>query len=79
MTIEYTYKIISVDQQARCMEVVYSSPGRQTVHVGARLPYVGESVEDIIRMYSPVSYWREQEAEVIVPDVGISGNISEGS
>ena len=68
--ISYTYEIIKVDPQARVMEVVYSSPGRQTMHVGARLPYVGESLEAVIDMYSPVAYWREQEAEVVVPALG---------
>lgn len=68
--IPYSYEIIKVDPQARVMEVVYSSPGRQTMHIGARLPFVGESLEAIIEMYSPVAYWREQEAEVVVPELG---------
>lgn len=72
--IPYTYEIISVDEQARAMEVVYSSEGRQTMHIGARLPYVGESLESIIQMYSPVAYWMEQDAQVVVPELG-SGEI----
>lgn len=74
MSIPYTYEIISVDPQARVMEVVYTSPGRQTMHIGARLPYQGETIEDIVQMYSPVRYWEEQEAEVVVPALG-SGTI----
>jgi hypothetical protein len=70
MSIPYNYEIIAVDQAARCMEVVYTSPGRQTMHIGARLPYVGEEVEDIVKMYSPVAYWKEQEANVVVPELG---------
>ena len=70
MSISYTYEIIKVDPQARVMEVVYSSPGRQTMHIGARLPYVGESLEAVIDMFSPVAFWREQEAEVVVPELG---------
>jgi hypothetical protein len=73
MSIEYTYEIISVDEAARCMEVVYTSEGRQTMHIGARLPFVGESLEAVIQMYAPVAYWLEQEAEVVVPDVGVGG------
>jgi hypothetical protein len=76
MSIAYSYEIISVDQQARVMEVVYSSPGRQTMHISARLPFAGESLETIINMFSPVAYWREQEAEVVVPELG-SGQIAE--
>ena len=76
MTIEYTYQIIAVDEAARCMEVVYSSEGRQTLHIGARLPYEGESLEAVIQMYAPVAYWREQETAVVVPQVGITGTVT---
>lgn len=75
MSIAYTYEIVSVDQQARVMEVVYTSPGRQTMHISARLPFVGESLEAVINMFSPVAYWREQEAEVVVPNLG-SGSVN---
>ena len=74
MSIPYTYEIINVNRQARVMEVVYSSPGRQTMHISARLPFAGESLEDVIQMFSPVAYWREQEAEVVVPELG-SGEV----
>jgi len=73
--IPYSYEISSVDSQARVMEVVYSSPGRQTMHISARLPFVGETLEAVIDMFSPVAYWREQEAEVIVPELG-SGQVT---
>jgi hypothetical protein len=76
MSIEYTYEIVSVDPAARCMEIVYSSEGRQTMHIGARLPFEGESLEAVIEMYSPVAYWIEQEAPVFVPDVGTTGIVS---
>jgi hypothetical protein len=75
MSIAYTYEITSVDTDARVMEVVYTSPGRQTMHIGARLPYVGESLEAVIQMYSPVAYWLSQEAEVITPNL-IVGQIT---
>ena len=76
MTIEYTYEIISVDEAARCMEVVYSSEGRETMHIGARLPFVGEDLEQIIRMYAPIAYWEERERAVQVPQVGASGTVA---
>lgn len=78
MSIQYTYQIIKVDPQARVMEIVYNSEGRQPVHVGARLPYAGESVEAVVQMYSPVAYWLEREAEVIIPQVGAGGQIVPG-
>ena len=72
--ISYTYEIVNVDAPARVMEVVYASPGRQTMHIGARLPFAGESLDAVVAMYAPVAYWREQEAEVVVPAVGASGS-----
>ena len=77
--ITYTYEIVNVDEAARCMEVVYSSEGRQTIHVGARLPYEGELLEDVIKAFAPVPFWREQEMPVVVPQVGLSGTVVEAS
>ena len=76
MSISYNYQIILVDEAARCMEVVYTSEGRKTMHVSARLPYKGEELEAVIGMYSPVAYWHEQEQTVQVPQVGTSGTIT---
>ncbi|OYW87535.1 MAG: hypothetical protein B7Z23_13720 [Pseudomonadales bacterium 32-61-5] len=74
--ITYNYEIISVDATAKCMEVVYSSEGRQTMHIGARLPFAGETIEGIVKTYAPVRYWQEQEAAVIVPEVGATGTVA---
>jgi hypothetical protein len=75
MSIAYTYEIVNVDPQARCMEIIYRSEGRQTMHIGARLPYKNETLEAIVHMYAPVAYWLEQEAQVVVPEIGASGAI----
>ena len=76
MSIEYTYTIVSVDATAKCMEVSYSSTGRETQLVGVRLPLVGESLEAVIDSYSPVQYWLDLEAERDVPEVGTTGVIA---
>jgi hypothetical protein len=75
MSIKYTYEIINVDESSRCMEVVYSSNNRQTLHIGTRLPYEGESVEEVIRAYAPVAYWEEKERRVVLPSTGFSGEV----
>lgn len=75
MSIEYTYEVINVDHSARCMEIVYKSAGRQTQHIGARLPHEGESVEAVVQMYAPVAYWQEQEAKVQSVAIGTSGTL----
>lgn len=76
MTITYTYNIIAVDEQTRCMEIVYAAEGHQTMHIGARLPYEGESLEAIVAMYAPIAYWNEQKMSVVPPAVGTSGVIT---
>lgn len=73
MTIAYSYKIISVDQSARCMEVVYSAEGHQTMHIGVRLPFEGEALEDVIKSFAPVPLWVEAAKPVQVPTVGFEG------
>jgi hypothetical protein len=75
MSIAYTYKILAVDEASRCMEVVYSSEGRQTMHIGARLPFEGEELDAVIEMYAPIPYWKAQETPVVVPVVNTSGTI----
>lgn len=79
MSIAYSYEIISVDATARVMEVVYTSEGRQTMHVSARLPFEGETLEAVIDMFSPVAYWMERELPVVVPQIGASGTVAPAS
>jgi hypothetical protein len=73
MSIQYTYEIISVDESARCMEVVYKSDGRQTMHISTRIPFVNEPLEGVIIMYAPIAYWAERDAPVQKVQAGISG------
>lgn len=76
MSMEYTYEIIKVDEAARCMEISYAAEGYQPMNIGTRLPYEGESVDDIAKMYAPLSYWVEQTALVVLPAVGTKGHIT---
>ena len=76
MSIEYTYNVVAVDQAAHCMEIVYTSAGRQTMHIGTRLPYVGETLEAIVQMYAPIAYWIEQDEHTIAVAVGSSGTMN---
>jgi hypothetical protein len=76
MSIEYTYEIVRVDPVARVMEVAYSADGHQTMNVGARLPFEGEALEDVIKMYAPVPLWIELATPVSVPQVGTAGTVT---
>jgi len=78
MSITYKYTILSVDIASRCMEVVYSAEGRQTMHIGARLPFEGESLEDVIIQYAPENLWLSLETPVVAPKVGLTGTIKPG-
>lgn len=78
MSINFNYEIISVNEQARCMEIIYTAEGHPLQHIGARLPYEGESLESIIRMYAPVAYWEELQRVVVTPNVGEFGYIPVG-
>lgn len=74
--ISYSYEVIAVNEEARVMEVVYTSAGRQTMHIGARLPYEGESLQAVIESYAPVAYWLEQERALGTVQVGFSGSFT---
>jgi hypothetical protein len=73
MSIKYLYTITAVDKAARCMEIIYTAQGHQTMHIGARLPFEGEPLEQVVRMYAPVRYWEEQQLAVVAPEVGATG------
>ena len=76
MSIQYTYTIESVDTAARCMVVIYEAQGHVTQHVGTRIPFEGETLEDVISMFAPVPYWEDQVRPLVAPAVGVSGVIS---
>lgn len=75
MIIQYAYRILRVDSQAKTMEVVYDSPQFGVLHVFTRMPGKGEPLENVIRQYAPIEYWREQIAEVDDVEVDTYGAI----
>jgi hypothetical protein len=75
MSINFNYEIISVNESARCMEIVYTAEGHPIQHIGARLPYEGENIESVVRMYAPINLWLELKKSVITPSIGASGYI----
>lgn len=73
MTIHYTYTITRVDAAARCMDVVFESPGRQSVAVCTRIPRKGESIDLVLDPYAPIGYWEELDQDLEIPEVGSQG------
>ena len=55
------------------MEVVYSAEGHQTMHIGVRLPFEGESLLSVISMFAPVGLWVESSKLCVVPAIGSRG------
>lgn len=76
MNIPYYFEIVAVDEAAKCMEVVYTADGHPTMHIGARLPFEGESLEAVVDMYSPVAHWIALSTPVVVPAVGTTGQVT---
>lgn len=75
MSIEYTYEVVSVDENAKCMEILYKSEGRESLHIGARLPFAEETLDSIVAMYAPIAYWLERERQVVAVPVGSKGTV----
>lgn len=79
MSITYKYTITDVYEADRCMEVIYEADGYQKMHIGARLPFAGESLEEVVRMYAPVNYWEQLDRPIAVVQVGLSGVLGEAA
>lgn len=77
--ITYNYEIISVDEVSRSMIVLYTSETYGTMQVGARLPFEGETLEQVIAMFSPVAEWRVRDIPVVVPQVGAGGQLTDAA
>ena len=73
MTIKYSFEIMRVDAQAKCMDILYTANNKPDMLIGVRLPWSDESVLSIVEMYSPIANWVEQERTVLVPEVGLRG------
>lgn len=71
MNIAYTYEVTHSDE--RGMVLRFTSPGREPVDVGARLPYEGETLEAVASMCVPTLQWMEQELAKVQPPVGATG------
>lgn len=73
--ITYTYEIVRVDPASKAMDIRYTSPQYGSVLVGARMPWEGETVEDIVRNFEPVRYWIEQTLGVVPVFAGQAGTV----
>ena len=70
MITSYTYKITSTNPDLAAMTVEFSAPDYPTVEVGARMPFVGESMSDLIASIAPIGYWLDSKKAVAAVSVG---------
>lgn len=69
---EYAYEatIIRTDDSNKVMEVLYTSPGRQDILCGVRLPESEDDIGQTIHDAVPFGVWQEAERSFYVPKVG---------
>lgn len=74
----FTFVVTSVDEAARCMDVVYTADGYEPVPVGVRAPVEGEDLSEVIARAAPIYVWDEIDrarAPLALPVVGTAGRI----
>lgn len=71
--VTYSYKVLSIDDGTKTMQVKYSAEGRDDVLISARLPYQNESIEAVIEQFSPVFMWEESDVVRNAPSIGMTG------
>ena len=76
MDITYTYNILNVDEANRCMEVVYTSSGLPDMHIGVRIPFTDEALEDVIKIFAPIRYWQDYNKQLQTVNAGSNGTIT---
>jgi len=64
MNVSYLYTVLNVNEESRTMEVKYDSAEFGSINIFTRIPYEGENLEDVIRMYSPINFWLEKTKTV---------------
>lgn len=75
--ITYTYRVEEVDTQSNFMLVKYSADGYPSISISMRLPFDGEeTIEDVIRTFSPLNWWREQSKSKLAVSEGTTDSVT---
>ena len=75
MSYTYTFEVVSVNEELRCMELLYKSEGLPDALVGTKLPLIDESLEDVAQRFAPTQFWDSVSAQFSVPAVGATGAV----
>lgn len=71
----FTYEVTRVDEDNKVMDLVFKTEGLSDVLVSARLPFNGESVDDLALSVAPFYAWDMEQAEFTTPSVGVRGSL----
>lgn len=70
--IPYTYEVTEADENG--IVLLFKSPGRPDMPVGAHTPREGESLDAVASMYAPIGNWLDMDRARVVPAVGATGS-----
>ena len=76
MITTYSYRILSTNPALGAMTVEFSSPGYATVEVGARMPFVGEPLNEFMTTVAPIGFWLDSKKIVATVEVGASASVA---
>lgn len=69
----FTYEVKEISENGKSMVLTYTCDGYDPVDVGARVPYGGETLDQIADMFAPTYWWNEQAAVHEPVTVGQTG------
>jgi hypothetical protein len=72
--ISFNWEVTRVDEQFRSMSIKYTREGYQEYLIGTPLPSDDFPLEEVVKTYAPIGYWREEDRNVVVPYVGKKGS-----
>lgn len=75
MTYKFKYTILSISENQKTFEVQYESEGLKTYRMSLMCPYEGQSLEELIQLSAPITLWQMENTPVILPEIGLSGEI----
>lgn len=71
---QYTYSVVRVDQDVKCIEVNFMAEGFSPILVSMPIPRLGDNIDSVIQSYAPWTIWQPQVIEYAEIAVGKSGS-----
>jgi hypothetical protein len=72
---KFSYEIVSVNENAKSMDVRFTADGHAPFLVGVPMPKVGEDIREIMAAFAPISMWQQRAAEVQSVTAGATGEV----